>query len=130
MSTINKVILQGRLGIEPQTSRSPRGTFIVKFSLGTRTYVNEQALTTWHRIVGFGTRAQEWCSQFKKGDLVRVDGELISRTYKDKNGEMRYITEVKANHMERGVVMNGPDVRVDGRAKAAGPDHPLWPEDA
>jgi single-stranded DNA-binding protein len=132
MSSVNKVLLQGKIGFIEVTMTS-FGKHKLKMSLATRDYHHEKAITTWHRVTMIGVRAAEWGSAFKKGDLVLVRGKLESRSYIDKKTkEEKFLTEVYALDIERGQ-SSGPDAgynTTDNRTKAAEPDRPLWPEES
>lgn len=128
---MNMVLLQGRLGRELETERTSNHTTRVKLTIGTRTYVDGQAYTSWHRVSLYGMDATDAMGKdFRKGDLVRVEGELVSKTYKSKDGQMRYYTEVVAHRIELGTPTGGPEVKVDGKARAAGLEKSIWPEEA
>jgi len=96
MGTINKVLLIGRLGRDPEERTTAGGTRVSQFNLATDTYhgTNEEKTTEWHRIVSFGKTA-ELCNQYlKKGQLVCVEGSLQTRSWEKTPGEKHYITEI------------------------------------
>lgn len=99
---INKVILIGNLGQDPEIKYSPQGTAIANFNIATTERRKDKDgnwvdHTEWHRIVAFGTLAQN-CGQFlKKGRQVYVEGSIASRQYKDKQGQDRTIFEIRAS---------------------------------
>jgi single-strand DNA-binding protein len=95
MGTVNKVLLIGRLGKEPEERSTPGGTRVSQFSLATDTYHGDGEKTTdWHRVVAFGKTA-DLCNQYlQKGRLVCVDGTLRTRSWEKTPGEKRWITEV------------------------------------
>jgi single-strand DNA-binding protein len=98
MGTVNKVLLIGRLGRDPEERTTAGGTRVSNFSIATDTYHNNngEKTTEWHRVVGFGKVAEQ-CNQFlKKGRLICVEGSIQTRTYEKPPGDKRYFTEVLA----------------------------------
>lgn len=100
MGGMNKVILIGRLGRDPEDRVTQSGTKVSNFSLATNYMRNGdnggQEITEWHRIVAFGKTAEQ-CSQFlKKGRLVCIEGSLQTRTWEKPPGEKHFMTEVVA----------------------------------
>jgi single-strand DNA-binding protein len=101
MGTINKVMLIGRLGKNPEERTTAGGTRVSNFSLATDTYHgnNGEKTTEWHRIVAFG-KAAEVCNQYlKKGQLVCIEGSLQTRSWEKSPGEKHYFTEVIASRV-------------------------------
>ncbi|MBT8219465.1 MAG: single-stranded DNA-binding protein [Bacteroidia bacterium] len=99
---INKVILIGNLGRDPEVRRLESGAVVAKFSLATnesyRDKNNEwQTQTEWHDIVLWRNLAERAERDLKKGKLVYVEGKLTHRKWQDKDGNDRYTTEVVAN---------------------------------
>ena len=103
MSGLNKVMLIGRLGRDPEIRYSSNSTPICNFSLATSERVrkgdNFEEKTEWHRIVVFGNQAENASKFLKKGSLVFVDGKIQSRTYQDKDGNERTVFEIIANSL-------------------------------
>jgi len=102
---VNKAILVGRLGKDPETRFTPGGQGVCNFSLATdETFKDKngerQKRTEWHRIVVWGKLA-EICQQYlKKGTMVYVEGRIQSRSWDDKtSGQKRYSTDIVANVM-------------------------------
>jgi len=98
MGTMNKVILIGRLGKDPEERTTAGGIRISNFSLATDVYHggNGEKTTEWHRIIGFGKIAEQ-CNQYlKKGRLVCVEGSLQTRSWEKAPGEKHYFTDVVA----------------------------------
>ena len=98
MDSFNKVSLQGRLGSDPDQHTFPNGGSVVRFSLATSdVYVDKNGRsrekTDWHNIAVFQQAQAENCQHFRKGDLVRVDGKLETRSY-TKDGQKHYATDV------------------------------------
>jgi len=101
---VNKVILVGRLGRDPEGRYLPDGTLVVSFSVATdenrkNKDGERQKKTEWHRVVAFGKLA-EICEQYlSKGVLVYIDGQLQTRSWEGKDGNKRSTTEVVAKVM-------------------------------
>ncbi len=103
--TVNKVILIGRLGADPQLKYTPSGKANVTFNLATNASWkdqegNQQERTDWHRVVAWGKLAEVMGEWLKKGSSVFLEGRLQTRTYDDSNGVKKWITEVVATDME------------------------------
>jgi single-strand DNA-binding protein len=95
---MNKVILIGRLGKDPEERTTTGGTRVSSFSLATDAYhgSNGEKATEWHRVTVFGKIA-EYCNQYlKKGRLVCVEGSLQTRAWEKAPGEKHYFTDVVA----------------------------------
>jgi len=104
MAGVNKVILIGNLGKDPETKYTPQGTAVVTFSLATSENRkdkegNWKEHTEWHRIVVFGKLAENCGQYLKKGRQVYVDGSIQSRSYKDKEGQEKTIYEIRASQI-------------------------------
>jgi single-strand DNA-binding protein len=103
--SVNKVILVGRLGKDPEVRYSTNGNAITNFNLATsRVYKNKQGEkvdeTEWHRCVSFG-RTAEVCGEYlHKGSLIYVEGRLQTRDWEDKDGNKRWTTEVIIDSMK------------------------------
>ncbi|MCS7100586.1 MAG: single-stranded DNA-binding protein [Burkholderiaceae bacterium] len=105
MASVNKVILLGNLGRDPETRYSPDGAAITNVSLATsRRYKDAsgqmQEETEWHRVVFFGRLAEIAGEYLRKGRPVYVEGRLRTRKWTDKEGQDRYITEIVAENMQ------------------------------
>lgn len=105
MSGINKVILVGRLGQEPEVKTVSPSQTVTRFSVATsESWMdktgNRQERTEWHRIVAWGKLA-EICGKFlQKGKQVYVEGRLQTRQWEDNQGQKRYTTEIVANTVQ------------------------------
>ncbi len=102
--SVNKVILIGRLGRDPEVRYTQSGTAVTNFTLATsRTYKKENEKideTEWHRVVAFG-RTAEICGEYlQKGKQVYVEGRLQTREWEDKDGNRRWTTEVIIERMQ------------------------------
>jgi len=100
----NKVQLIGNLGNDPEMITMENGSKLAKFSLATNeTYKNSEGEkvtdTQWHNIVAWGKLAEIAENYLTKGKEVMIEGKLMSRSYETKEGDKRYITEVKCNEM-------------------------------
>jgi single-strand DNA-binding protein len=105
-SSINKVILIGRLGKDPEIRSTPQGTTVAKFSLATDERFTDrngekQERTEWHNIVAWSKLA-EICGQYlKKGKLVYIEGSIRTDSWDDKeSGQKKYRTEIIAQTMQ------------------------------
>lgn len=110
MAGLNKVILIGNLGKDPEVRFTPDGTAVATFSIATsdewsdKNTGEKKERTEWHRIVAF-RRLGEICGEYlSKGRQVYIEGRLQTREWDDKEGKKRYTTEIVANQM----LMLGP----------------------
>jgi single-strand DNA-binding protein len=104
--SVNKVILIGRLGKDPEVKSTPSGTTVTKFTIATDERFtdregNKQERTEWHNIVAWG-KLGEICGQYlRKGRLVYIDGSIRTDSWEDKETKQkRYRTEIIANNMQ------------------------------
>ncbi len=98
----NKVQLIGFLGQDSELKKINTGTSLAKFSLGTsETYKDSKGErvteTQWHNIVIWGKLAEVVTEYTSKGSEIAIEGKLVNRSYEDKDGNKRYITEIVAN---------------------------------
>jgi len=102
---INKVILIGNLGKDPEVRYSQSGSAVANFNIATtesrkKADGSREELTEWHRIVAFG-RLAEICGEYlAKGSKVYIEGRIQTRKWDDKDGNTRYTTEIVANEMK------------------------------
>ena len=102
MAGVNKAILVGNLGRDPELRQTPNGQAVVNFTLATSENWTDksgerQERTEWHRIVVWG-RTAEMCNQYlSKGRTVYVEGRIQTREWEDKEGNKRYTTEINAS---------------------------------
>jgi len=104
MAGVNKVILVGNLGKDPEVRHLEGGTAVANFPLATtETYKDKsgqrQSQTEWHNIVLWRGLAEVAEKYLKKGNQIYLEGNLRSRSWEDKEGNTRYITEVVADSM-------------------------------
>lgn len=102
---VNKVILVGNLGKDPELRYTAAGTAVVSFSMATTERFkdrdgNQQEKTEWHNIVAWRQLAEICGKYLHKGKQVYVEGKLQTRSYDDRDGNKRYITEVVADQMQ------------------------------
>lgn len=134
MASVNKVILIGNLGADPEVRYLPSGDAVANLSLATTDKFKDrsgemQEVTEWHRVSFFGKTA-EICGQYlKKGSAVYVEGSLRTRKWQDKEGNDRYTTEIRGDRMQmlggRGGggmadMDSAPAPRATGRPAASG----------
>ena len=99
---INKVILIGNLGADPEVRRLENGAAVAKLSVATNENYKDkngewQKITEWHNVILWRWLAERAEQSLKKGSLVYIDGKLTTRKWQDKDGNDRYTTEVVAN---------------------------------
>lgn len=104
--SVNKVILLGRLGQDPELKYTPSGSAVCNFSVATseawtdKNSGQKNERTEWHRVVVWGKLA-ELCNQYlSKGRQAFVEGKLQTRSWDDKDGNKRYTTEILANTVQ------------------------------
>jgi len=117
--SVNKVILVGRLGRDPETRYTGSGQAVANFSLATdETYKDRngerQKRTEWHKIVVWGKQAEIAQQYLKKGSLVFIEGRIQSREWQDKEGQKRTSFDIVANNFR---MLGG---RAEGAAAAGG----------
>lgn len=105
MASVNKVILIGNLGRDPETRYMPDGGAITNISIATTDTWKDKAgekqeKTEWHRIAFFGKLAEIAGEYLKKGSQVYVEGRLQTRKWQDKDGADKYTTEIVADRMQ------------------------------
>jgi single-strand DNA-binding protein len=105
MGSVNKVILIGNLGADPELRYTATGTAVANFNLATKDNWtgkdgNKEEKTEWHRIVAWG-RLGEICGEYlSKGKQVYIEGKLRTRSWEDRDGNKRYTTEILAQTMQ------------------------------
>lgn len=126
MASVNKVILVGNLGRDPEMRYLPSGEAVVNLSVATTDKFKDksgamQEATEWHRVSFFG-RTAEVCGQYlKKGSQVYVEGSIRTRKYTDKDGVEKYATEIRGDRMQMlgGRGMSGGSADMDSAPRAA-----------
>ena len=149
MASVNKAILIGNLGADPELRYTASGTAIARFNLATKENWtgkdgNKEERTEWHRVVAWA-RLGEICGEYlSKGKQVYIEGRLQTRSWEDKEGNKRYTTEINAQVMQmlgpagekggsgRDFAAQGPREEPGGRRlghvvpfflRGTGPDH-------
>ncbi len=103
---INKVILVGNLGADPENRTSQAGSAITNLSIATseswkdKNTGQQQERTEWHRVVFFNRLAEIAAEYLRKGSKVYVEGSLRTRKWQDQSGQDRYTTEIVGNEMQ------------------------------
>jgi single-strand DNA-binding protein len=103
---INKVILIGNLGADPETRAMPSGSQVANLRIATseswrdKTSGEQQERTEWHRVALFGRLAEIAAEYLRKGSQVYIEGSLRTRKWQDKQGNERYSTEIIGNEMQ------------------------------
>ncbi len=128
MRGVNKVILVGHLGQDPEVRAMPSGSSVANLSLATneqwrdKNTGEQQERTEWHRLALFGRLAEIAGQYLRKGAQVYVEGRLRTRKWQDGDGHDRYSTEIVVNEMQM----------LGGRSGAsqAGPDRPAPPAES
>jgi single-strand DNA-binding protein len=106
MASVNKVILVGNLGRDPETRYNPEGGAITNVSVATtdtwkdKASGEKQERTEWHRVVFFSRLAEIAGEYLKKGSQVYIEGSLRTRKWTDKEGAEKYTTEIVADRMQ------------------------------
>jgi single-strand DNA-binding protein len=100
---VNRVILIGNLGRDPEIRRLENGAVVAKFPIATNENYRDKAgewqtQTEWHDVVAWRSLAERAETQLKKGSLVYVEGKLTHRSWDDQDGNKRYTTEVVASY--------------------------------
>ena len=106
MASVNKVILVGNLGADPETRYLPSGDPVTNLRLATTDSWKDKAsgerkeATEWHRVVLFRRLAEIAGQYLKKGSQVYIEGRIRTRKWQDKDGQERYTTEIEAEEMK------------------------------
>jgi single-strand DNA-binding protein len=129
---VNKVILIGNLGADPETRAMPSGTTVANLRIATseswrdKQTGEQQERTEWHRVALFGRLAEVAGEYLRKGSKVYIEGSLRTRKWQDKEGKDRYSTEIVGNDMQmlggRGQGGSGGAGGEGGRQSYAGRD--------
>jgi single-strand DNA-binding protein len=101
---LNKVLLIGNLGADPEFRSTPSGTSVATFNIATSDRWTgkdgePEERTEWHRIVAWGKLAEISRDYLRKGKQVFIEGRLQTRSWEDREGQKKYVTEVVANQM-------------------------------
>lgn len=104
-SSINRVFILGNLGADPEISHLPNGQPVTKFRVATNeSWIGQDGSrvthTDWHRIVVYGKQAEACHQYLRKGRTVFVEGRLRNRSWEDKDGQRRFVTEIVAQNVQ------------------------------
>ena len=133
MASVNKVILVGNLGRDPEVRYTPGGSAVANFTLATTDRWNDPSSgekkerTEWHRIVVWGKQAEIAGEYLRKGRQVYVEGSLQTREWTDRDGNKRYTTEVRVQRFQ---MLGRPDDRPQPVAASRGPMEEVAEPDA
>jgi single-strand DNA-binding protein len=130
---INKVILIGNLGADPETRAMPSGTTVANLRVATseswrdKQTGEQQERTEWHRVALFGRLAEIAGEYLRKGSQVYIEGSLRTRKWQDKQGNERYSTEIVGNELQmlggRGGAAGGSGSGASAAAAAGAPSY-------
>jgi single-strand DNA-binding protein len=125
MASVNKVILVGNLGADPETRYQPSGEAITNIRVATTDRWKDKAsgemkeATEWHRVAFFGRLAEIAGEYLKKGSQVYIEGRIRTRKWQDKDGNDRYSTEIVGDRMQMlGSRAGAGEPRAEPRAAA------------
>ena len=123
MSGVNRAILIGRLGRDPELKFTPAGKAVTNFTMATSENWKDdsgerQERTEWHRIVIWGKLAEVAAKYLTKGSQIYIEGKMQTREWTDKDGQKKYTTEIVANNM---TMLDG---RGDNSEKPNNPEKP------
>jgi len=123
MSSVNKVILVGRMGKDPEIRSTQSGTRIANLSIATsekwrdKNSGEAKESTQWHRVVVFNDRLADVCEKYlHKGDQVYIEGSLETRKYQDTSGQEKYSTEIVLRQFRGEMVLLG-GTKGDGQSE-------------
>lgn len=127
--SVNKVILVGNLGKDPELRYTPSGVAVATFSLATSERYKDKNgewvdKTEWHNVVAWRQLAEICGKYLHKGKQVYIEGKLQTRSYDDRDGNKRYTTEIVADQMQmlgRAGEDNGSQVRAGGESRQSRP---------
>ena len=131
MASVNKVILIGNLGRDPDLRYTTSGTAVANFTMATSDRWTDPSgekkeRTEWHRIVVWGKQAEICGEYLRKGKQVYVEGSLQTREWTDREGQKRYTTEVRAQRFQMlGRADDRPQVPAAGTETVAEPEAPF-----
>jgi len=102
---LNKVMIIGRLGADPELRYAGNGTAITNFNMATdESYTDKEGQkierTEWHRVIVMGRSAENCANYLGKGSLAYIEGSLQTRKWQDQSGQDRYTTEIKAQRVQ------------------------------
>jgi len=132
MLGINKVILIGNLGKDPDLRHTANGSSVASFPLATSERWNDksgakQEHTEWHNIVAWGKLADIAHQYLKKGKSVYIEGKITNRSWNDKEGNKRYRTEIVANQLQFLGLSGSPELgaAADDHSESSPAEYPM-----
>jgi len=130
--SVNKVILVGNLGKDPETRFTASGTRVTTFSLATSERYKDrdgqkQESTQWHQIVTWRQLAEICGEYLTKGKQVYIEGKIQTRSYEDRDGNKKYITEIVANEMR---MLGGGEQRQERQPEQGQQDGTTYDDDS
>ena len=134
MAGLNKVMLIGNLGRDPETKQLPNGDLVANFTIATsenwkdRATGEKREATEWHRIVAYRGLADVVSRYLGKGSKVYIEGKIKSRKWQDKDGHDRQMTEIIADQMQMLDGRNQPQVSEPATAFAASQQMQMPPQ--
>src|ERR1700722_15050168 len=123
---VNKVILVGKLGADPETRAMPSGSTVANLRIATseswrdKTSGEQQERTEWHRVALFGRLAEIASEYLRKGSQVYIEGSLRTRKWQDKQGNERFSTEIVGNELQ---MLGGRGGGAGGAGGSSGPSY-------
>ena len=134
MASLNKVLLMGHLGKDPELRYTEAGKAVCNFSVATSgswkdSDGNRQEKTEWHGIVVWGNQADFVQKYFQKGSAIFVEGRLQTRGWTDDQQVRRYVTEINASNIQF-VGKKGEQTSIPSASAAQAPDHDPGPTEA
>ena len=132
MASVNKVILLGNLGADPEVRYMTNGDAVANIRLATteswkdKNTGEKKEITEWHRVVFYRRLAEIVEKYLKKGSAVYIEGRIRTRKWLDKEGQERYTTEIEANEMQmlggrQGASSSGGEVEYGGSMPSSAP---------
>lgn len=128
---MNKVILIGNIGKDPEIRATPNGTQVANFSLATNEKRGGEDQTEWHRCVAFNRQAEVIGEYVRKGSKLAIEGKIQTRKWTDRGGNDRYSTEILVDRFEFVESKNVQDrpAQVDTQAREPGSDDEPFSDD-
>lgn len=123
--SLNKVMLIGHLGKDPEMRFTPSGKAVTNFTMATNEVWLDQSgekqeRTEWHRVVTWGKLAENCAKLLSKGKQIYIEGRIQTRQWDDKDGNKRYTTEIVANQMQLLSSMDSQGPRTSGASEDPG----------
>ena len=121
MSSVNKAILLGRLGKDPEMRSAGDGSLIAKFTLATSSYgKDKKEHTEWHNVIAFNKAAEVVQNYCKKGSQIYLEGSISTNKYTDKDGTDRFYTNIILGRLVMLGKSDKPKETAEDYAKASG----------